>query len=98
MDDKLALNAPGMLELVVARAVTDGERTEVELFGEKISSLSAGSEASSWFSQYLGGDYRVVACDPEFLRNDFSAERRDQCRQPREQGGSLQAPHHGVFQ
>jgi uncharacterized protein YcbX len=68
IDDKLALNAPGVPELVVARAVKDGERTEVELFGERISSLSAGHEASSWFSRYLGGDYRVVACDPEFLR------------------------------
>ena len=68
IDGKLALNAPGAPELVVAREVKDGERTEVELFGERISSLSAGHEAASWFSRYLGGDYRVVACDPEFLR------------------------------
>jgi uncharacterized protein len=68
MDDKLTLNAPGMPELVISREMNGGERTEVELFGEKISSLSTGREASLWFSEYLGGDYRVVACDPEFLR------------------------------
>jgi uncharacterized protein YcbX len=68
MDDKLTLKAPGMPELVISREVNDGERTEVELFGEKISSLCTGREASLWFSQYLGGEYRVVACDPEFLR------------------------------
>jgi uncharacterized protein YcbX len=67
-EDMLILNVPGMPELAISREVRDGERTEVELFGEKIPSLSAGREASSWFSQYLGGDYRVVACDPEFLR------------------------------
>jgi uncharacterized protein YcbX len=68
MDDTLTLHASGMPELVMSREANDGERTEVELFGEKISALAAGGEASSWFSQYLGGDYRVVTCDPEFLR------------------------------
>jgi uncharacterized protein len=67
-DDRLILNASGMPELVMSREAKDGERTEVELFGEKIPALAAGHAASSWFSRYLGGDYRVVTCDPEFLR------------------------------
>src|SRR5260370_5814590 len=67
MDDKLTLKAPGMPELVISPEVNDGERTEVELFGEKISSLCTAQKASLWSSQYLGGDYRVVPCVPAFL-------------------------------
>jgi uncharacterized protein YcbX len=66
--DKLVLNAPGMPELVIPREISSGDQTEVELFGEKISSLSAGDEASAWFGKYLDGNYRLVACDPHFFR------------------------------
>ena len=44
------------------------------------------------------GGGRAHLLDPEFLRIDVSAGRRDRCCQPREQGGSLQAPHHEIFQ
>ena len=67
-DDRLILMTSGMPELVMPREAKDGERTEVELFGEKIPALVASHAASSWFSSYLGGDYRVVTCDPEFVR------------------------------
>ncbi len=66
--DKLVLNAPGMPELVISSKVQSGERVQVDLFGEKISSLAASSDASAWFAKYLGGTYHLVACDPEFFR------------------------------
>ena len=66
--DRLSLVAPDMPELVVPRTVDDATRVDVELFGERISSLSAGEEASKWFGRCLGGDYHLVACDPSFVR------------------------------
>ena len=68
MKDKLSLTAPGMPMLEIQRNAKNGEKIEVDLFGEKMSSLSAGSEACAWFSKYLGGDYRLVTCDPNFVR------------------------------
>lgn len=64
----LTLNAPGMPELAISRSVQNGERIDVDLFGEKVSSLAASSEASAWFAKYLGGNYHLVTCDPKFFR------------------------------
>jgi uncharacterized protein len=63
----ITLSAPGMAPLQVSADGGD-EPVTITLFGESHSAVATTPEADAWFSQYLGGPFRLVKCDPAKLR------------------------------
>lgn len=51
--EQLALTAPGMAALRVRRPETDGAVAAVEVWGDRVTALSCGTDADAWFSQFL---------------------------------------------
>lgn len=65
--DWLRLSAPGMPDIEVP-LVSGGEKLDADLFGETVSSLTVDTAASAWFSAYLDGTFKLVACDSSRVR------------------------------
>jgi uncharacterized protein len=63
----VTLTAPDMDELHLA-ANGGGEPITITLFGEQHGAMATTPVADAWFSQYLGGAFRLVKCDPHTLR------------------------------
>ena len=57
--DELRVSAPGMSELVVP-LVSEGDRTEVEVWGDRTTAIPVGAKSQAWFSQFLGIDCQLV--------------------------------------
>lgn len=59
-DDHLAVHAPDMPDLEVPLEEDDGQRIDIEVWGDAQRGVPAGGEADRWFGEFLGGDYRLV--------------------------------------
>ena len=78
---ELILRAPGMLAVHVA---LDGveERTEVEVWGDRVAAYDMGALCAQWFSDFLGRPLRLARFDPERAAPRRSqVDRRDRGRQ-----------------
>jgi len=69
---ELVLRAPGMLALHVAVDRVE-ERTEVEVWGDRVAAYDMGALCAQWFSDFLGRPLRLARFDPEAPRR---ADRR----------------------
>ena len=63
----LILRAPGMLALHVAVDRVE-ERTEVEVWGDRVAAYDMGALCAQWFSDCLGRPLRLARFDPEAPR------------------------------
>ncbi|MEO8311225.1 MAG: MOSC N-terminal beta barrel domain-containing protein [Caldimonas sp.] len=64
---ELVLRAPGMLALHVAVDRVE-ERTEVEVWGQRVGAFDMGALCAQWFSDFLGRPLRLARFDPEAPR------------------------------
>ena len=64
---ELILRAPGMLALHVAIDRVE-ERTEVEVWGDRVAAFDMGALCAQWFSDFLGRPLRLARFDPEAPR------------------------------
>ena len=65
--EELILRAPGMLALHVAVDRVE-ERTEVEVWSDRVAAFDMGALCAQWFSDFLGRPLRLVRFDPECAR------------------------------
>jgi MOSC domain-containing protein len=65
---ELILRAPGMLAVHVAIDRVE-ERTEVEVWGERVAAYDMGALCAQWFSDFLGRPLRLARFDPEAPRH-----------------------------
>jgi uncharacterized protein YcbX len=65
---ELVLRAPGMLALHVAIDRVE-ERTEVEVWGDRVAAFDMGALCAQWFSDFLGRPLRLARFDPEAPRH-----------------------------
>jgi uncharacterized protein YcbX len=65
--NELILRAPGMLAVHVAIDRVE-ERTEVEVWGERVAAYDMGALCAQWFSDFLGRPLRLARFDPEAPR------------------------------
>jgi uncharacterized protein YcbX len=66
--NELVLRAPGMLALHVAVDRVE-ERTEVEVWGDRVAAYDMGALCAQWFSDFLGRPLRLARFDPEAPRH-----------------------------
>lgn len=64
---ELVLRAPGMLALHVAVDRVE-ERTEVEVWGQRVGAFDMGALCAQWFGDFLGRPLRLARFDPEAPR------------------------------
>jgi uncharacterized protein YcbX len=64
---ELVLRAPGMLALHIAIDRVE-ERTEVEVFGDRLPAYDMGPLCAQWFTDFLGRPLRLARFDPEAPR------------------------------
>jgi len=64
---ELILRAPGMLAVHVAIDRVE-ERTEVEVWGDRVAAYDMGALCAQWFSDFLGRPLRLARFDPEAPR------------------------------
>ena len=64
---ELILRAPGMLAVHVAIDRVE-ERTEVEVWGDRVGAYDMGALCAQWFSDFLGRPLRLARFDPEAPR------------------------------
>ncbi|MDX6761269.1 MULTISPECIES: MOSC domain-containing protein [Streptomyces] len=64
---RIALNAPGMAELLV-EVPDPGPLEPVSLFGKKVETVVAARAAADWFSAFLGVPVRLVHLDDPAVR------------------------------
>jgi uncharacterized protein len=65
--NELILRAPGMLALHVAIDRVE-ERSEAEVWSDRIAAFDMGALCAQWFSDFLGAKLRLVRFDPEVRR------------------------------
>jgi len=65
--NELILRAPGMLAVHVAIDRVE-ERTEVEVWGDRVAAYDMGALCAQWFSDFLGRPLRLARFDPEAPR------------------------------
>jgi len=65
---ELILRAPGMLAVHVAIDRVE-DRTEVEVWGERVAAYDMGALCAQWFSDFLGRPLRLARFDPEAPRH-----------------------------
>jgi len=65
---ELILRAPGMLALHVAIDRVE-ERTEVEVWNDRVAAFDMGALCAQWFSDFLGRPLRLARFDPEAPRH-----------------------------
>ena len=65
---ELILRAPGMLAVHVAVDRVE-DRTEVEVWGERVAAYDMGALCAQWFSDFLGRPLRLARFDPEAPRH-----------------------------
>lgn len=65
--ETLRLKAPGMLDLEIPFA-SEGDVVSVRVWDDRISAVTQGELADTWFSRYLGREARLVRFDPEHRR------------------------------
>jgi uncharacterized protein len=65
--DELILRAPGMLAVHVALDRVE-ERTEVEIWKDRVGAYDMGALCAQWFSDFLGRPLRLARFDPEARR------------------------------
>jgi uncharacterized protein YcbX len=65
--NELVLRAPGMLAVHVAVDRVE-ERTEVEVWNDRVPAYDMGALCAQWFSDFLGRRLRLVRFDPEAPR------------------------------
>ncbi len=65
--DELVLRAPGMLGLHLAIDRVE-ERTEVEVWKDRVGAYDMGALCAQWFSDFLGRPLRLARFDPEVRR------------------------------
>ena len=65
---ELILRAPGMLAVHVAIDRVE-ERTEVEVWGDRVAAYDMGALCAQWFSDFLGRPLRLARFDPEAPRH-----------------------------
>lgn len=70
--DEMILRAPGMLALHVAVDRVE-ERTQVEVWGDRVAAYDMGALCAQWFSDFLGRPLRLARFDPDAARH---ADRR----------------------
>ncbi|MEO5843376.1 MAG: MOSC N-terminal beta barrel domain-containing protein [Caldimonas sp.] len=66
--EEMILRAPGMLALHVAVDRVE-ERTEVEVWGDRVAAFDMGALSAQWFSDFLGQPLRLARFDPEAPRH-----------------------------
>ena len=66
--NELILRAPGMLALHVAVDRVE-ERTEVEVWGQRVAAFDMGALCAQWFTDFLGRPLRLARFDPESPRH-----------------------------
>ena len=66
--NELILRAPGMLAVHVAIDRVE-ERTEVEVWGDRVAAYDMGALCAQWFSDFLGRPLRLARFDPEAPRH-----------------------------
>ncbi len=64
---ELILRAPGMLALHVAIDRVE-ERTEVEVWGQRVTAFDMGALCAQWFSDFLGRPLRLARFNPDAPR------------------------------
>lgn len=64
---ELILRAPGMLALHLAIDRVE-ERTEVQVWGDRVAAYDMGALCAQWFSDFLGRPLRLARFDPEAPR------------------------------
>ena len=65
--DEMILRAPGMLAVHVALDRVE-ERTEVEVWNDRVAAFDMGALCAQWFSDFLGTKLRLVRYDPDVRR------------------------------
>jgi len=65
--DEMILRAPGMLAVHVAVDRVE-ERTEVEVWNDRVAAFDMGALCAQWFSDFLGTKLRLVRYDPDVRR------------------------------
>ena len=65
--DEMILRAPGMLAVHVAVDRVE-ERTEVEVWNDRVAAFDMGALCAQWFSDFLGTKLRLVRFDPDVRR------------------------------
>lgn len=65
--DEMILRAPGMLAVHVALDRVE-ERTEVEVWNDRVAAFDMGALCAQWFSDFLGTKLRLVRFDPDVRR------------------------------
>ena len=65
---ELILRAPGMLALHVAIDRVE-ERTQVQVWGDRVAAYDMGPLCAQWFSDFLGRPLRLARFDPEAPRH-----------------------------
>src|SRR3954470_14568086 len=64
---EVVLRAPGMLALHLAIEAVEG-RARVRVWDDEVEAYDMGDVAAQWFSDFLGGTYRLARFDPEARR------------------------------
>jgi uncharacterized protein YcbX len=75
--DRLVVRAPGMPDLVVPFRGEEGERIDVEVWGDWQRGAPVGEEADRWFGRFLGLSCRLVRKPYDDVRLVDSAYARD---------------------
>jgi uncharacterized protein YcbX len=65
--EEMILRAPGMLALHLALDRVE-ERTEVEVWNDRVAAFDMGALCAQWFSDFLGRPLRLVRFDPDVRR------------------------------
>ncbi len=69
--DSLQLKAPGMLRLDIPVQGFDYDpaaRIDVQVWGDTVAAFAENALVNRWFSDFLGGDLRLVRIDPDHRR------------------------------